>query len=78
MNAPGVTAYTRELVQQVLAWQDQVSTCNIPNRRAENQAELSLAARFSKLLQRRDRALGPERSRAQLSPDDLAVVNKVP
>ena len=50
----------------------------IPTKDSGDCEERKLAVRFEKLLLRRDKALGTEPSRSQLSPSEVALVNSVP
>ena len=70
---PAVSHLVQKLVEEVLAWQRR-----IPSKYSGDCEERKLALRFEKLLLRRDKALGTEPSRSQLSPSEVALVNSVP
>ena len=68
----------QKLVEEVLAWQRRNGVQKIPSKYSGDCEERKLALRFEKLLLRRDKALGTEPSRSQLSPSEVALVNSVP
>ena len=68
----------QKLVEEVLAWQRRNGVQKIPSKYSGDCEERKLALRFVKLLLRRDKALGTEPSRSQLSPSEVALVNSVP
>ena len=70
--------YIPNLVEEVLAWQSNVGTQRIPNKRSEDTTEAKLGMRFSKLLLRRSRALGGKPSGRQLEPTEVSLVNYDP
>ena len=68
----------RRVVSQVLAWQKFQGTERIPHRYSIDQQEKLLAQKFAKVLLRRAKAVGKERSRSQLTASELVLVNSVP
>ena len=75
---PAVSRHVQTLVQEVLAWQRRIHNRRIPNRYSPDAEERNLGIRFAKLLLRRDKAVGKELSRSQLSPSEASLVNSVP
>ena len=75
---PAVSHLVQKLVEEVLAWQRRNGVQKIPSKYSGDCEERKLALRFEKLLLRRDKALGTEPSRSQLSPSEVALVNSVP
>ena len=75
---PAVSHLVQKLVEEVLAWQRRNGVQKIPSKYSGDCEERKLALRFVKLLLRRDKALGTEPSRSQLSPSEVALVNSVP
>ena len=75
---PAVSHLVQKLVEEVLAWQRRNGFQKIPSKYSGDCEERKLALRFEKLLLRRDKALGTEPSRSQLSPSEVALVNSVP
>ena len=73
-----VSHLVQKLVEEVLAWQRRNGVQKIPSKYSGDCEERKLAFRFEKLLLRRDKALGTEPSRSQLSPSEVALVNSVP
>ena len=74
---PAVSHLVQKLVEEVLAWQRRNGVQKIPSKYSGDCEERKLALRFEKLLLRRDKALGTEPSRSQLSPSEVALVNSV-
>ena len=70
--------HVRRVVSQVLAWQKFQGTERIPHRYSIDQQEKLLAQKFAKVLLRRAKAVGKERSRSQLTASELVLVNSVP
>ena len=77
-SRPAVSHLAQKLVEEVLDWQRRNGFQQIPSKYAGDCEERKLAIRFEKLLLRRDKALGTEPSRSQLSPSEVALVNSVP
>ena len=75
---PDVSHLVQKLVEEVLAWQRRNGGQKVPSKYSGDCEERKLALRFEKLLLRRDKALGTEPSRSQLSPSEVALVNSVP
>ena len=75
---PAVSHLVQKLVEEVLAWQRRNGVQKIPSKYSGDCEERKLALRFEKLLLRRDKAVGTEPSRSQLSPSEVALVNSVP
>ena len=75
---PAVSHLVQKLVEEVLAWQRRNGVQKFPSKYSGDCEERKLALRFEKLLLRRDKALGTEPSRSQLSPSEVALVNSVP
>ena len=75
---PVVSHSVQKLVEEVLAWQTRKGAQTIPSRSSSDGEERKLALRFAKMLLRRDKALGTEPSRSQLSPSEVSLVNSVP
>ena len=75
---PAVSHLVQKLVEEVLAWQRRNGVQKNPSKYSGDCEERKLALRFEKLLLRRDKALGTEPSRSQLSPSEVALVNSVP
>ena len=75
---PAVSHLVQKHVEEVLAWQRRNGVQKIPSKYSGDCEERKLALRFEKLLLRRDKALGTEPSRSQLSPSEVALVNSVP
>ena len=75
---PAVSHLVQKLVEEVLAGQRRNGVQKIPSKYSGDCEERKLALRFEKLLLRRDKALGTEPSRSQLSPSEVALVNSVP
>ena len=73
-----VSHLVRTLAEEVLAWQRRNGVQRIPSKYSDDCEERNLAIRFEKVLLRRDKALGTEPSRSQLSPSEVALVNSVP
>ena len=69
---PAVSHLVQKLVEEVLAWQRRNGVQRIPSKYNDDCEERNLAIRFEKLLLRRDKALGTEPSRSQLSPSEVA------
>lgn len=74
---PAVSHLVRTLVEEVLTWQGRNGVQRIPSKYHDDSEERNLAIRFAKVLLRRDKALGTEPSRSQLSPSEVALVNSV-
>tara|TARA_B110000196_G_C21110930_1_gene647758 strand:+ start:189 stop:1697 length:1509 start_codon:yes stop_codon:yes gene_type:complete len=74
---PAVSHLVRTLVEEVLAWQGRNGVQRIPSKYRDDCEERNLAVRFAKVLLRRDKALGTEPSRSQLSLSEVALVNSV-
>ena len=77
-SSSGVSHLVRTLVEEVLAWQGRNGIQRIPNKCHDDSEEHNLGIRFAKVLLRRDKALGIEPCRSQLSPSEVALVNSVP
>ena len=75
---PAVRDLVQKHVEEVLAWQTRKGTQQIPCKYRCDREEHLLAMKFEKLLLRRDKAVGRERSRSRLSPSEVALVNSVP
>ena len=75
---PAVSHLVQKHVEEVLAWQRRNGVQKIPSKYSGDCEERKLALRFEKLLLRRDKAVGTEPSRSQLSPSEVALVNSVP
>ena len=75
--AGAVSESVRNLVQEVISWQQRRGTHLIPNQHCEDDMEAKLGKRFAKLLLRRGRALGTYPSETQLLPAEVALVNSV-
>ena len=76
---PAVSSHVETLVKEVLAWQRRIhNRGQIPNKYSLDAEESNLGNRFGKLLYRRLKAVGKERSRSQLLPSEVALVNSVP
>ena len=75
---PAVRDLVQKHVEEVLAWQTRKGTQKIPCKYRCDREEHLLAIKFEKLLLRRDKAVGRERSRSRLSPSEIALVNSVP
>ena len=75
---PAVSHLVQKLVEEVLAWQRRNGVQKIPSKYSGDCEERKLALRFEKLLLRRDKAVGTEPSRSQLSPSEVVLVNSVP
>ena len=72
-----VSHLVQTLAVEVLAWQRRNGVQSIPSMYSDDCEERNLALRFAKVLLRRDKALGIEPSRSQLSPSEVALVNSV-
>ena len=75
---PAVSHLVRTLVEEVLSWQGRSGVQRIPSKYHDDSEERNLGIRFAKVLLRRDKALGPEPSRVQLSTSEVVLVNSVP
>ena len=75
---PVVSPHVETLVKEVLAWQRRIHNRRIPNRYSRDVKERKLGSRFAKVLLRRDKAVGKEPSRSQLSQSETSLVNSVP